>query len=483
MERERVERRAVRPAIVAVVVVAFAFGGSRARGAYQTLMDNGPSSNRVDIVFLGDGYTVSDIAGDTYTNHISETLDRMFDSGEEPFSRYQSFFNVYRIDVVSNESGADVPPEGIYRDTALDARYYFDGVTERLLSVNTTKATAALSAELSGSGLWPEIKLVTVNDTRYGGSGGSYAVYSGGNSSGPHVALHEVAHSFAGLADEYYTSGTTHSGPEPAEVNVTKNSNPATVKWSDWIGYEDPDHPEMGAIGVYEGAEYYEYGLYRPSMDSKMRSVTRPFDAVSREQLILTIFAYVDPLDGWLENAGTLVDPDELWVDVVDPAVIDVQWYVDDILIDGAEGETFDMADYGFGLGEYEVKALAYDGMISDWILHDLDDVQQSVLWDVQIISAPPIIGDADASGYVDDDDLSLLLSNWNQAVGWSGGDFSGDGFVDDDDLSLLLSHWGAGIPAMNGSAAPEPATVVLMLCGGISLLRRKPPRRRMGVT
>ena len=80
-------------------------------------------------------------------------------------------------------------------------------------------------------------------------------------------------------------------------------------------------------------------------------------------------------------------------------------------------------------------------------------------------------MGDADGDTFVDDDDLSLLLSNWKGGdVGWGKGDFNASGDVDDDDLSLLLSNWtGSG-----GGTIPEPATIGLLILGGIGLIRRR---------
>ena len=80
-------------------------------------------------------------------------------------------------------------------------------------------------------------------------------------------------------------------------------------------------------------------------------------------------------------------------------------------------------------------------------------------------------MGDADGDTFVDDDDLSLLLSNWKGGdVGWGKGDFNGSHDVDDDDLSLLLSNWtGSG-----GGTIPEPATIGLLILGGLGLISRK---------
>ena len=59
-----------------------------------------------------------------------------------------------------------------------------------------------MAAGLAGTGIPGEILFVTVNDTQYGGAGGKYATYAGGNEDARGVAVHEVGHSFADLADE-----------------------------------------------------------------------------------------------------------------------------------------------------------------------------------------------------------------------------------------------------------------------------------------
>ena len=193
--------------------------------AFTTIVNSGPSANRVDAVFLGDGYTSSDLTN-VYPTHINNMLTHMFNEAEDPFPRYRNFFNVHRVDVVSQESGADVPPEGIFRNTALGASYFYRGGPDRLLYIDEALADAALNNNLSGSGFSAELKLVTVNESRYGGGGGNYAVYSGGNTVATEVALHELGHSFGNLADHYVDPGSgNYTGSEPSEPDVTKSSS------------------------------------------------------------------------------------------------------------------------------------------------------------------------------------------------------------------------------------------------------------------
>jgi len=107
------------------------------------------------------------------------------------------------------------------------------------------------------------------------------------------------------------------------------------------------------------------------------------------------------------------------------------------------------------------------------------DDLAASIL--LNGLSAQPVVpdlpGDANSSGFVDDDDLAILLSNWESDAGtlttWDLGDFTGDNDVDDDDLAVLLGNWTG--PAPGGAAVPEPVSAVLLLIGApLAALRRR---------
>ncbi len=430
--------------------------------ALTTLIDNGPSSNRVDIVFLGDGYTQTDLDAGVYTSHVNAYLDYKFEPSAlaDPFPRYRNFFNAHAIEVVSNESGADQPPNGIFYDTSLDATYFTSG-TERLLTVSTSKTNEQRNLGLAGTGITADTQYVVVNDTKYGGSGGTYAVFAGGNSSSKEIALHEVAHSFSRLADEYVSYNSPYTGGEPTEVNVTKDPNGA--KWSHWLGYDDPRGSNLD-IGVYEGARYYESGVYRPSLDSKMRSLNRPFDAVSREKLIQDIYRYVDPLDGFLSNSQTLVAPEELWVDVVDSEVILVEWSIDGTPSAANSGESFDVSLEGLAPGSYAILARAYDEVLDfantggalDLVRSGYSELEQFVSWDIVI----PATGDYDHDGVIDAADYEV----WRSAYGSTellNADGNGDGVIDAADYVVWRDAFAA---AASASRIPEPAGCVLLV-------------------
>jgi serralysin len=351
------------------------------------VQSTGSDGNRVGIVFLGDGYTSGEISG-TYHDHVEALTSYLFQGGilAEPFNRYRNFFNVYAVNLVSTQSGADDPANGTFVNTALNATYRGDGQTDRLLTIDWNLGENALSQALAGTSIHPHIKFVAVNSSTYGGSGGTFAVYAGGNGSALEVALHEMGHAFAFLADEYEAAGTggaggtTYSGPEPSSANVTTSASGA--KWAQWLGY---DQEGVGIIGAYEGAQYYSLGLYRPSLNSKMRTNNTPFDAIAREQFILQIYKLVDPIDH--ATPGTnLTDPVSLLVDVIDPAVIKVRWSVDDLVVSDANVENFVIGNYNVASGAHSIAALAYDP--TDWVRLDRSSLEQRVSWTVTVTNA-----------------------------------------------------------------------------------------------
>ncbi len=443
-----------------------------ARAQFETLIDNGRSSNRVDIVFLGDGYTQSDLDLGIYESQVTGYLDYMFDSSgvlADPFPRYQNFFNAHTIGVVSNESGADKPSQNVFFDTALDATYETRGI-DRLLSVDSVKASDQLNTGLTGTGVTADMQFITVNDTKFGGSGGVWATYAGGNSSAREIALHEVGHSFSSLADEYVSFSEPYVGFEPLQVNVTTDASGA--KWSHWLGFDDPRGSNLD-IGVYEGAFFYETEIYRPSLDSKMRSLDQAFDAVSREKFILDIYNYVDPVDDWLDNLLPIEDS-PLWVEVVDADVILVEWLVDGELVAGATGDTFNATDFGFGQGTYSVVARAYDevldhsldGSLLDLVRRDFSRLEQEISWSL-VVTAPTIVGDSNGDGYVDGEDLSIWQTGFGQPSGalTLDGDADEDADVDGFDYLVWQRHY-APESATIVAVVPEPATFLLLALG-----------------
>ncbi len=257
----------------------------------KTQMKNGPVGNRYDIVILGDGYRASEEA--RFYLDVKNWMADLF--GREPFKTYKSFFNVHTVFRASAQSGADHPDRKppIYKNTAYDASYNTGGTPRCLYIKNGTlaRADAALAPDVEGR------IVVFVNDSRYGGCAGTFAVSYNGSSSRL-VQSHEFGHSFGGLADEYsYGRPGTYRGPEPRQPNLTKDSTGKT-KWPLWIG--------TNGIGAYQGAGYYRYGLYRPKLNCLMRALSAPLCEICVEECSKRNYAKVNPIENPIPSSSSL---------------------------------------------------------------------------------------------------------------------------------------------------------------------------------
>ena len=219
----------------------------------ETILNNGPTENRIDLVLLGDGYTDSEIPD--YINHANNIVNGFFNEGV--LNNYQSYFNVHRVDVISNETGVDNDPNGVLRDTALDMTYYCNDLA-RLLCISVSKAIDAANNAPATDQI-----LALANSTTYGGAGyagSDLCTVAGNNGSALEVAIHEFGHAFANLADEYsYGGPETYTGPELYAANISiynKNNMLANeTKWYRWFDepgvdtFEGEIIPYMESIG------------------------------------------------------------------------------------------------------------------------------------------------------------------------------------------------------------------------------------------
>jgi len=320
--------------------------------SYETVIRSGSSENRIDIVVVGDGYTQSELAN--YRIHVNNILSGYF--AQEPLASYINFFNVHRVDVISNESGVDEPDNNIYRDTALDMTYNCGG-TARLLCVNTAKAWDAASVAPDADQI-----LALANSTRYGGAGYSdLATMAGDNYWSVELALHEFGHSFGKLADEYdYGGSETYTGSEPSQINISiynaQQQTDLQTKWYRWLYLPNVD--------TYEGAYYCKYGIYRPTDNSKMRSLDRPFEEVNVEQFIFKIYENVSILDDFTPLSDEpLSGYTDFYVVPVEPTpnTIVIQWYIDGQPVSGANAKTFSTDIPALSRGLHEVSVTVTD--------------------------------------------------------------------------------------------------------------------------
>ena len=191
---------------------------------------HGSSADKVDVLFLGDGYTAAECSS-KFPKDARRMRDALF--SVQPYKRRRSDFNVWGLCPPSPRSGVSRPSTGVHIATPVGATYDVFGSERYVLTMdNRAFRTIASNAPY-------EFVTILVNSRTYGG-GGLYNIYSTAavdNDWANYLFIHEFGHHFAALADEYYTSPVAYQPPsrviEPWEPNVTALLDAKNLKWKD----------------------------------------------------------------------------------------------------------------------------------------------------------------------------------------------------------------------------------------------------------
>jgi hypothetical protein len=242
-------------------------------GDLVRMEQNGKPEKKVDLLFLAEGYDPSE-RGKFFTD-VKRLSNSLFEV--TPFSENKKKFNVTALFTPSEESGVDVPGESIYKNTVFNSTFYtFD--LSRYLTTSDMKSIYDAAASVE----W-DFMVVLVNTPRYGGGGvyNQITVCSSDNVQSAKVLVHEFGHSFAGLADEYYSSAVAYENfynlaIEPWEPNITTMVD-FPSKWKSLLNADTPVPTPRNAdfnsvTGVFEGGGYMEKGIYSPMQDCMMKS-------------------------------------------------------------------------------------------------------------------------------------------------------------------------------------------------------------------
>jgi hypothetical protein len=192
------------------------------------ILQNGDPHEKVDFTFIAEGYTLYERS--KFKKDIEKFAGVFLE--QEPYKSLKERFNIYAVFKPSQESGCDEPTHGSFKSTPLNATFNSMG-SERYLLTEDNKSLQDIAAHVPFDAL-----VIMVNTKRYG-CGGIYNFFctaTSDNQWNEYVFIHEIGHSFAGLADEYYTSSVAYSefypkGIEPLEANITALLKHGTLKW------------------------------------------------------------------------------------------------------------------------------------------------------------------------------------------------------------------------------------------------------------
>jgi len=302
---------------------------------------NGDSATKVDVLLLGDGYTADE--QEDFLQKARDLTELLF--ATSPFRERRSDFNVWALAPPAAESGVSRPSTGVYRDSPIGATY--DAFrSERYILTNDNREWRRIASSTP----YDFVEILTNSDT-YGG-GGIYGLFSTAAANSEwagYLFIHEFAHHFAGLADEYYTSSVAYEAygeiTEPYEPNVTALLDTDNLKWRHLVDGETPlptpwtkeayeahslayqarranmrtenvaesemnklfaDNQEIVEgmfsaapyaqdVGAFEGAIYQAKGYYRSEQNCIMFTRTEDFCRVCAAAIEEVIDEYVNP--------------------------------------------------------------------------------------------------------------------------------------------------------------------------------------------
>lgn len=188
----------------------------------------GDSSNRIDVVLMGDGYTAAE--RDRFFEDMERFRSEMF--ADVTFRSCLPLFNIWAIHVPSKESG--IGYHGLPKNTPF--QLYKQGNQHRMvLSTSAGQWHARKVCQLADGCEFP---VLIGNDEFYGGLGGEFAIGTRSRTTGTMVLRHELGHNFASVGEEY-NNGAHYFGVN-SDIS-SGDSATAHIKWKHWL--TEPQKP------------------------------------------------------------------------------------------------------------------------------------------------------------------------------------------------------------------------------------------------
>lgn len=271
-----------------------------ADGEYVTYMKSAKSSPAY-LFFTGDGYLAEHFKyGGQFDQDVDEAIEAIFSI--EPYKSYREYFTVYKIAAYSNQTGITDLAKNEHKDTRF--RLQWEGGNSTGISIpDSGDAIFKLCKTIEGIG---DTQLkngaigVISNADIYAGTCLSYIDGKSiasipylreskkGMTTFANVVCHEMGgHGFGRLADEYQNYDKTIPDDEKealvywqergAHRNVSVKPQQSDSPWSVFAGVQGYSH-----VGMFEGGNYYKYGVWRPEKISCMEDNRLYYNSPSR---------------------------------------------------------------------------------------------------------------------------------------------------------------------------------------------------------
>lgn len=278
--------------------------GGYTNGEYRVAFSNTAGAYPNELVFTGDGYVISDfVDGGKFDQDMNEGIEAFF--SVEPYKTYRKYFKVYKLAAYSQDSGVTQTDKGIIKNTAFNTVFKggssMEANDERVFQLAET--IPAINGRLNNV-----LIVLVVNQDRYAGTcwmwsdGKAIAISptsrdTRGTYHYRNIINHEAGgHGFGRLADEYITTANkdkTITDTEKTSLqnwvkygfypNVDLTSDLINIKWKHFVGRTGY------AVGAFEGAYYFTYGVWRSETSSCMIDNRQYYNASSREHIVKRI--------------------------------------------------------------------------------------------------------------------------------------------------------------------------------------------------
>jgi hypothetical protein len=259
-----------------------------ADGDYTIYMKSTKASPAT-LFFTGDGYLAEHFKyGGQFDTDIDTAIEAFF--AVEPYKTYREYFTVYKIAAYSNQTGITNLATNDRRDTRFRLQWEGgnstgidipDGGESVFKLCKTIEGITDLHLMNGAVGIISNADVYAGTCMMYG-DGMSIAMIpylresKNSSTTFANVVSHEMGgHGFGRLGDEYQNFAERIPDPEKEllllwqaegyQKNVSVYPQQSESPWSNFIGLQGYGH-----VGMFEGGNYYKYGVWRPEEISCM---------------------------------------------------------------------------------------------------------------------------------------------------------------------------------------------------------------------
>jgi hypothetical protein len=223
----------------------------KSKDKVYNFVKTGHPNNRIDVVFLADGYTEGEEK--KFVKDVKRLVRQMWIG--PTFRTVLPLFNVWGLFRASKDHGIGVG--GTPKDTAFGL--YREGTELRGIYCGKPRQARQACRSFGQSKAWCDYPALLANDEFYGGLGGEYITTTSSSKSGSIVYRHEFGHSVVGEGEEY-DGGYVYSGPNSAH-------SLQNIPWKSWLTTQSREEHSHLNIQEYPWANL-EYGSYTIPFES-----------------------------------------------------------------------------------------------------------------------------------------------------------------------------------------------------------------------